>query len=86
MDAAGDLTGSVEAGNDLAGDVEQKTTVKGSTGASDEVKGEFTGNFVYGATLGIQAESAKGFAIGLKAGYAGGQKDVNFKLEVRKQF
>ena len=71
------------------GDVEQKTTVKGSTGASDEVKGEFTGNFVYGATLGIQAESAKGFALGLKAGYAGGQggqKDVNFKLEVRKQF
>lgn len=59
MDAAGDLTGSVEAGNDLAGDVEQKTTVKGSTGASDEVKGEFTGNFVYGATLGIQAESAR---------------------------
>ena len=71
------------------GDTEQKTTVTGTSGASDEVKGEFTGNFVATGTVGLQVENQKGFATGLKFGYSGGQggqKDLNLKLEIRKTF
>ena len=71
------------------GDTEQKTTVTGTSGASDEVTGEFTGNFVATGRVGLQVENQKGFAAGLKFGYSGGQggqTDMNLKLELTKAF
>ena len=71
------------------GDTEQDTQVTGTSGATDEVTGQFTGDFATAISVGFQVESQKdttiGFRYGLTAGEEG-RKDHQLKFELRKLF
>ena len=71
------------------GDTEQDTRVTGTSGATDEVTGQFTGDFATAISVGFQVESQKdttiGFRYGLTAGEEG-RKDHQLKFELRKLF
>ena len=71
------------------GDTEQDTRVTGTSGATDEVTGQFTGDFATAISIGFQVESPKdttiGFRYGLTAGEEG-RKDHQLKFELRKLF
>ena len=71
------------------GDTEQDTAVTGTSGVTDDITGEFTGDFATAVSVGFQVESPKdttiGFRYGLTAG-GEGRKDHQLKFEFRKLF
>ena len=71
------------------GDTEQDTAVTGTSGVTDDITGEFTGDFATTVSVGFQVESPKdttiGFRYGLTAG-GEGRKDHQLKFEFRKLF